>query len=440
LTAFQMTPRLAVAVLALVAILGIVAQLLGTRWPWALRCTVAVLLLALCALAIVTLGALPESLSAAVDKAQRTAADWIGIPGAQADAALLRDVARLTGVRGFEVEAYGGLANEDEERWLGPQPSSGVFYGTQSFGGEGTLSIPYRTAYWRGGPLDPEKWREAVVGYDLAQRHGLQIGDAITVREVPFTVVGIREPVRHDPQSDVNYRIDISMEALRQVLRDPFAMGELTLVVPPATDPQDKAIFLQEVASRLRVGRILTVEDRAAAIARGYPAAWTVTSLAAQESTRHARAAYSGSFLLCTAVLLLASGLAVSGAMVDRLVRDEQRIGLLKALGSDEGMLLGDYLQMAAVCGLLGAVPGVLGGWIASGKLNSLASDGSAKLLFTPQLGASVLFLVVITAIVAAIVPVSQAIRQSATRALYSASPTQIGASSGTVVHGGSGL
>ncbi len=449
LTPLQLTPRLALAVLALAGGLGLLAAWVGGHWPWSIRCATTALMLALCGTALVTLGTLNESLNVSLDEAQRTAADWVTLPGVQADAAFLRDVGRLPGVRGYTIEGYGGLANEDEERWVGPWPSSGVFYGMQVISGEGTLSVPYHLGYWRGGPLNPEKPDEAVVGYNLAQEQGLEVGDTMRIRDVPFTVVGIRERLRYDPDNDANYRIDISMEALRRVLHDPFALGELTLLVPPARSQQEKSIFLQEIGTRLNVGRLLTVKARLAEITRSYPAAWTLTQANALDSIRHARAIHAGIVVLCSVLLLAASALAVAGTMTGRLMQDELRVGLLKALGADEGMLLGDYLQMAAILGLAGGLPGVLGGWELSTWLNQLGSSTSVELLFTPRLGAAVFFFIVLTAMIAAIAPVSRAIRQDATRILYSTSliereaesltkATASSPMSGTVTPGGS--
>jgi hypothetical protein len=360
-----------------------------------------------------------ESLNAALDEAQRTAIDWVTVPGVEASPAFLRDVGRLPGIRGHTIEGYGGLANEDEDRWVGPWASSGLFYGVQCAGGQGTLSRPYPLSYWRGGPLDPQKPNEAVIGYDLAQELGLELGGTIPVRGVPFTVVGILNPLRHDPGSDANYRIDISLQALRRVLHDPFASGEITLLVPPARSQEEKGIFLSEVGNRLNVGRVWTLENQLAKIVSNYPAAWTLTEADAQDNVRHARSMYAGVVLLCTVFLLSASALAVGGTMSDRLFRDELRVGLLKALGSDEGMLLGDYLQMAAVLGVAGALPGVLGGWATAAALNHLAPVQTAELLFTPRLGAFVVFAVVVTAMFAAVAPVSRAVRQDGTWPLY---------------------
>jgi len=434
-TPLQVTPRLAIALLTGAAGLGLLAARLGARWLWPVRYASTALVLALCAATLVTLGGLNESLSLSLSEAQHTAADWVTLPGVQANGALLRDMSRLPGIRGYTIEAYGGPANENEARWIGPWPSSGLFYGMHFVGGEGTLSMPYRLGYWRGRPLDPDKPNEAVIGYDLAQEQDLSVGSTIRIRDVPFTVVGIRQRLHRDPVSDANYRIDISLEALRRVLHNPLAAGEITLLIPPARSQDEKIVYLQETRTRLNVGRVLTIEDRMAEIARSYPAAWSLKPADARETVRHARTIYVMILVLCGMLLLAASAVAVTGTVLDRLTRDKQRIALLRAMGSGEGMLLGDYLQMASILGTVGALPGILGGWVVSIVLNRLGPSCSAELLFTPRLGASAFFFIVLTAMSSSVVPISQAVRQDATWMLYSSS---LLTTRGKVTYGGS--
>jgi predicted lysophospholipase L1 biosynthesis ABC-type transport system permease subunit len=290
--------------------------------------------------------------------------------------------------------------------------------------------------------VDPDRLNEAVVGYDLAQEQGLEIGDTITIRDAAFTVVGIRERLRHDPDNDANYRIDVSLEALRRVLHDPFASGEITLLTPTARSQQEKRVYLQEMGTRLNVDRVWTIEDRLAGITRSYPATWSLKPTDTQGTVRHATTVYATILVLCSVLLLAVSALAAGGTTMDRLARDTRRVALLRALGSNEGMLLGDYLQVASILGVAGALPGVFGGWALSAVLNRVGPSRSAELLFTPRLGASVFFFIVLAAMVAAIAPVSRAVRQDATWTLYSASLTQSEAASlspatGKVTHGG---
>jgi hypothetical protein len=368
---------------------------------------------------MVSIGSLNEALTFALTEARRTAQDWVRIADAPADAALLRDVSRLPGNLGLVIEAYGGLANVEEARWLGPHPLSGVFYGLEYHGGQGSLTVPYRLGYAAGFALDPDLSTQAVVGYDLAQAHGWHVGDTILVRDTPLVISGIREHLGYDPSSDTNYRIDISMDDLRRVLRDPSASGQVTLLVPPARDPEQKTLYLAEAADRLRVSRLSTVEDRLAEIVAGYPGTSTVSPAGPSETIRHARSVYLGMLVICAALALAAVAVATNAAMSERLAHDEVRIALLKAMGVDEGRLLGDYVQLAALQGLAGAILGLLAGSAVVILLNTAAPDGTPSLSLSAQLLSSSFFLTVITTVLASLAPISQAIRQAATRTLY---------------------
>lgn len=425
LTPFRMTPRLALAVLGLTGLVWLLGVLSPFRRSWRLRCVATVLVLALCSAAVVTVGALSESLHASLGEARLAAADWVTLVGVEVNQRLLQAVYNVPGIRGYMIEARGGLANEDEERWLGPSPPSGVFYGVRVVGGEGTLSVPYRLGYWRGGPLDPDKSGQTVVGYELAQARRLEVGDSVEIRGVPFAVVGIRERLSVDPSSEANYRLDISWADLARVLHRPVVSGEMTLLIPPAESQEEKTIFLQELAARLNVERVQTIEDRLAQIARSYPAAWTLTQASALEAVRHAQVSYTNAVLLCAVFCLVASGLSVAATMKDRLARDEERIALLKALGSAEGVLLGEYLQMAALLGIVAGLLGVLSGWVVVSYVNTWGPSGSPQLMFTPRLGAAVFFALATTAVGAAVAPTMDAVRQDATWPLYSSSPAK---------------
>jgi hypothetical protein len=419
LTPLRITPRLVCAILATCMAAGLLVSRRNLHWSWTARWVAMVLVLALCAGGLTLIGAVSESLNLSLSEAERMANDWITVSGAPANGQLVRDAYLLPGIRGYAIEAYGGPANETESRWTGPWPHSGVLYGVHLASSEKLGSNPYRVGYWRGRALSPKDAHEAVVGYDLAQARGWQVGDTVDARGTSLVIVGILAHVPYSPSSDVNYRVEVNLDTLRGLLHQPGLQGELTLLIPPARDQAQKSAFLSEASVRLRVDAVSTVNERLAQIACSYPAAWALSSAGASDVVRHARAVYVSFALLCHLALLAVGALTVMGAFSQRLVEEERQIGLLQAFGADEGSVFSEYLQQAIALGALGGLLGVLAGWVISSWLDGLGPAQSAELLFTPRLAAGVFFALVLATLLSAIVPASRAVRASVVRTLY---------------------
>jgi len=417
LTPLRLTLRLVAGMAAVILVAVLASRRCPRRWPWALRSGLAAIAVALCGGALVAVGALAESLDSIIVSAQQTAADRVTVQ-AQASSALLQGVQRLPGVRGYAIEAYAGTVEEEELRWLGPWPASGILYGIQNAGVEGTLSVPYHTRV-QGRSLAAGAPDEAVLGFDLAQSQGLEVGDWLLVRGTELRIVGIREHVPSDGVMDANWRVEVSLEALRRVLHDPTVMGELTLLIPPSEDQEDKTLFLQQARTRLGADSLSTLIDRLAEVARAHPSAWTLEATGSEDTVRHAQSLYAALAWVCGLVLLPMGALAVGSAFVHKLRCDERRVGLLKAFGMQDGGLLGGYLEQAIAIGIAGGLLCLCLGWACLSLINALAVRGAVELLLTPRLGAGVLLFVLLACVIAAAIPASSSARRDAMPVLY---------------------
>lgn len=424
LTPLQLTPRLACAELIVCALAGLLASHRSLGMSWTMRGVTMALTLTLCATGMVIIGAIHESLNLSISEAERTATNWLTVTGASANGQLVRDALLLPGIRGYAIEAYGGPVNQEESRWTGSWPNSGVLYGSYSLSAESLGSNPYRVGYWHGRALTATVADEAIVGYDLAQVHGWQVGDRIYVRDTCLVIVGIRRHVPYDPSSDVNYRIEVNLDTLRQIVHQPQLQGELMLLIPPARTQAEKSAFLQSASARLNVGQVSTINERLAKVVFNYPATWTLSSADASDAVRHARAVYANLALLGYLALTATAALAVIGAFTQKLDEEEGRVGLLQAFGAAEGHVLGEYLQQAIVLGSVSAALGVLAGWKLSFWLGELGPAQSAIWLFTPRLAAGVFFALVLVSLLSAIAPTSRAVRTSVVRSLYTVPQT----------------
>ena len=418
LTPLRLTLGLAAVLMAVPLVMVLLCMRCPRHWPWSARSCLAAVTVALCGGVVVAVGALTESLNLAILDAQQAAADRVTVH-AQADSALLQGMHKLPGIRGYAIEAHGGTVDEEETRWLGPWPACGILYGVQSAGVEGTLSVPYHIGFQQGRPFGAGALDEAVVGFDLALVRGLEVGDRLQVRGTELMIVGIRQHVPSDGLTDVNWRVEVSLEALRRVLHDHSILGELTLLIPPSEDQEDKALFLQEARARLRAGGLSTLTDRLGEVARGYPIAWTLSAPSSQKAIRHAQSLYAALMWICAFVLLPVGALAVESAFAHRLSWDERQVGLLKAFGVQDGGLVGGYLEQAIALGMAAGILCLCAGWAALALINALAVRGAVELLFTPRLGAGVFLLVLLTCVTAAAIPVSRSARRDAMPVLY---------------------
>ncbi len=417
LTPFSVTPGVVFGALLVAAAIYLPGRLLAAK-RLNLRPVFTAVLLCLCAAVVMVAGSLRESLNLTLSTARRVASDWVYLEGAPVTESLLQSVYRLPGVRGYTLEAYGGPALEDDERWQ-QVPAGGVLYGIELVGGEGSLSLPLQGRYLDGGSLNSASTDQAVIGFDLARERGLVVGDTMVARGVPLQVVGIRDRLLSFPDTDANRRIYVSLETLGRILQRRDVSEEMTLLIPPAETEELKAVFLQEIGVRLRVGQVVTIDNRLAELVVRYPAAWTLTRASSSDAVRHAQSVYDGLLVLVGLLSFVFTSLSVSITWTDRMDADGERIGLLKALGFTEGMLLGGYLQSVMALGAVAGLSGGIIGKLACDLLNGVGHEGAVELTSTPQLAAAVFLSMVFVSLGAAVGPVAGAVRKDATQVLY---------------------
>ena len=420
LTPLQPSMRFALVEAAVCAILLLLPLRFSWEWSWSGRCLIAGAVVAVGVMGIIAFGTMKESLALSLEEAQKSSSDWVAVQDTPASQELLWGLGRLPGVRGYSIEALAGAVDDDETGWLGGWPNSGVLYGLEHVGGEGTSSVPYLVSMWKGRPLSANELSEAVVGFDLAQQRGLKVGDALDVRGTLLEVVGIRRHLPYDAHNGANYRVEVSMKTLRRVLHDTSVVGEVTYYIPPAKTREDKALYLQTASERLGAG-LQTVDESLARIAGTYPATWTIDRKDARSAVQRAQALYGGAFTLLQ-VLLLAPGLCcVASAFAYKFAEDRQRIGLVQAFGADASAVLGSYLQRALALGVASGMVGICGGWVVASLLSGVGPAPSAEPLLAPRLGAGVAFATMLSTVVAAAFPAFRAVRWDVAHILYGA-------------------
>jgi hypothetical protein len=434
-TLFIVTPRLAGGVVLLSVLVGLAAGVWPALWTWLrpLRSPslilpgLAVLGVALATPGVMLIGSLVEGLYCSLDEGRRAAANRIGLESTSSGVAYYEPLAaalrRWPGILGIAVEAYGGSIVEDEERWIDRIPPSGVVYGFRhavstvegSDQGDFGLGVPYQVGLWQGRNFQPGSLYEAVIGYDLAARQGLRVGDTLAIRDHDFTVVGIRERLLYGHMNDFNLRAEVSLEALRRVLGQPYAFGTITAFIPPAEREEGRGLFLARLVERFSGTAVLTVRDRLAEIARDFPAMESLVVENPDDTLLRARLLYLGLLAGVAIPLWGLAGLGVVSGLELSLAESLQEIQLRKLFGASDGDILARWLERAALWGGIGGLMGMGSGWLAIEAVNfyTLTSQNPLTLIVTSRLVAMTVVVTVLLGVIAGLGPAWRAARLS---------------------------
>jgi ABC-type antimicrobial peptide transport system permease subunit len=370
------------------------------------------------------IGSFVESLYCSLDEGGRVAADRIGLEPTSPKVAYHEPLAdalrRWPGILGIAVESYGGAIVEDEERWIDRLPPSGVVYGLSldpilhsSFSIRHP-GVPYRVGLRQGRVFQPESLDEALIGHDLAAQQGLRVGDILTIRDHDFTVVGIRQRLAYGCTNDFNLRADVSLQALRRVLGQPYAFGTITAFIPPAEREEDRELFLSRLGERFSGTAVVTAKDRLAEIARDFPGVKSLVVESSDDTLLRARLLYFGLLAGVAIPLWGLAGLGIMSALRLSLAESCQEIRLRKLFSDSDGDILARWLERAAIWGGIGGLMGLGAGWlIIEAVLHSPFSILHPPLIVTPRLVVTTLVVAVLLGVISGLGPAWQAARLS---------------------------
>jgi putative ABC transport system permease protein len=95
------------------------------------------------------------------------------------------------------------------------------------------------------------------------------------------------------------------------------------------------------------------------------------------------------------AISLLVAGIGIMNIMIVSLIERTREIGILKALGMKSRTVLSVFLCESVIIGLIGAVVGIVLGWVLANGVAAVLSTGifgsSSSLSITPMLTPEVL-------------------------------------------------
>ena len=317
----------------------------------------------------------------------------------------VRQIQRVKGVLGTFVATGGLLREEDENQGIYFAPEQ--YYGTTSNVPALEFENPFgaNVPIWKGRRPVSDSMHEAIVGYDLAQKYGWQVGQTITVRDREFVVVGIWARVPNLPSNFVQ----ISYDAARQIREYPsWYVGTIMAVPKPGTDPDEVARRIEEELDGLRA-----------------------------QSPREALQASRQQLTIITLILsasvvlaILVGGLSTINTMVMSVTERTREIGLKKALGAGDWDIVAEFLFEAAVIGAIGGAVGILGGWAGGQAINALTirSNGLTLFLTTPRLVIGSFVFTVLLGMAAGVYPAWRASRLDPVLALRNTPAVQYAA------------
>jgi putative ABC transport system permease protein len=350
--------------------------------------------------ALTVIGGLSEYINGFMSEVQTGAADRISVrpseQGGPYGESTARQIERIPGVRGVVLTSGGGPIVEEEEATAGQYPS-GTFYGIDSPTGEPGFETPFRLVLRKGRFLQPGSLDEVVITYDLAEANGLDVGDALLIRDQPFTVVGIWERLPYGAMTGLSKMAYISRDAARRVLnREPSL--HITALVAPGWDPKTVAESIEGEFPWLETettGEIIEIVNRVLVI---------FTLILGSTA----------------AIAIIVGSLSVINTMIMSVSERTREIGLKKAVGAEDSDILAEYVQEAGWIGGLGGTVGVVLGWLTTLVINYLVqrSEGLDIMSVTPRLAVGAIVVSTFLGMLAGVYPAWRASRLNPVLAL----------------------
>jgi len=226
---------------------------------------------------------------------------------------------------------------------------------------------PTKGEYFVGESIEMEEGRRieegesgvVEIGKTIAERYNLEAGDFFTIKNVDFEIVGVIE--RTNIQ-DIDTSVIVPIEDLQDVVgTDTFQM--IYVVPDDIRDTERIAEEIEDVSERLDAITSLEFSRQASAIV---------------DQIRFFTVGIG-------AIAAVVGGLGVMNTMIMAVMERRREIGVLKAIGATNSMVLRQILTESAMISLIGGVGGVALGVLAAAFLGSFA-EGQIQAVVTPDL------------------------------------------------------
>jgi len=297
-------------------------------------------------------------------------AKGIGAPGTDDTFSISREeeefIAKIGGVsesEGFYMK-IGEIESNDEKRFY--------FVASIDSDKQDFVDNAFTVSVERGRNLKKGELTKIVLGYNYQFDNkifskGLELGDKVTLNDKEFKVVGFYEEVG-SPYDDGNiYLTEEAMEQLYDDVKDKF--GFVFVEADEGVDPDQLA---DKITEKLRKKRGLE---------EGKEDFYVQTFADALETFSAILGVLNGILLLIAFVSLIVAFVNIMNTMYTAVTERTKEIGIMKAIGAQQGDIITIFLIESGFLGLVGGIVGIVLGWIISSFGGSIAAASGYSFL-----------------------------------------------------------
>jgi putative ABC transport system permease protein len=351
-------------------------------------------------LALVVMGSMAEKINLLVSGGIRYYSDKVTVSAEGTSSMFGTSLLSLSKLD--EIKSVPGVAEVSGTVGTLLDPDASMSFGMPALvmGGDmrGQELESFKVTYSEGRQLTPADVGSVVVGADLVDKLGAEVGKTVTIRGEQFTVVGIMDKTLTAPDSSVFMTLSDAQrlyvqdvpEMVRSQINQDDLVNTFTVYPTPGTDP----------------------EELAAAINAAVPGVEATGPSFFREQIVSATQIFNAILYGIAIIALFVGGLSVINTMTMSVNERTREIGVRKAIGASDRQIVGQFLTEAGVIGLIGGVSGLFLGWIAALVANKLLESSNLNLfLVTPRLAIGSVVFAVILGLVSGLYPSLHAAR-----------------------------
>jgi len=334
--------------------------------------------------AIVALGSIAEGLDAAIQSGLELTAGKITVMDAESSLfgmggeLTLEDVALIEGLSGVKEVVPMNWHAENIQMFQGPEwvavgvPPDKVEY-----------LIGENTQFEEGRIFEEGETEVAIIGKAISERYNAHVGDTWEIKGKFFEIVGVTEETGI---SDIDSSIAVPFDDMQDIL-DSEEFQMMYVIPDNVKDTEKVANEIEEASDKFN-------------------------ALTSQELARQASQIVDQIRIFTFGIGAIAAfvgGLGVMNTMIMSVMERRKEIGVMKAIGATNRMVLQQIITESALISLIGGLGGILLGILGSVLLSNVIGGGQITATVTPQLALTGLSFALFLGIIGGLYPARKA-------------------------------